>query len=229
MKKSLLIIAFISAFVVGCSSNEVHNATAKKEDKPYTRKITQEEQNFIQLVLNKDYDNLETQTQGQTNEVQKDYNNIAFAFKKFQEAQDLEKNGNNLSYQTNEIELKYSTVLRSLEEVKYIPKEIKKQVDEVSKTSSEKDKYYSQILDKQVEQEQKDIEKQQFDEKVSNRTENPQSVSIGMTKDEVLSNGWGNPQKINKTTTASGTSEQWVYSGYRYLYFEDGILVTIQD
>ena len=38
----------------------------------------------------------------------------------------------------------------------------------------------------------------------------------------------GNPQKINKTTTIYGTSEQWVYYGL-YLYFENGILTTIQD
>ena len=36
-------------------------------------------------------------------------------------------------------------------------------------------------------------------------------------------------QCINLTTTASGVREQWVYPGYKNLYFEDGILVTIQD
>ncbi|USK69190.1 lipoprotein [Peribacillus asahii] len=53
--------------------------------------------------------------------------------------------------------------------------------------------------------------------------------TIGMTTDEVLNSKWGRPQDINRTTTANGTSEQWVYDGYKYLYFEDGILTTIQD
>jgi len=54
-------------------------------------------------------------------------------------------------------------------------------------------------------------------------------ATVGMTKQECLDSSWGNPEDINKTTTASGVSEQWVYSSNRYLYFEDGILTTIQD
>lgn len=56
--------------------------------------------------------------------------------------------------------------------------------------------------------------------------ENPR---IGMTSDEVRNSRWGNPQKINKTTTANGTREQWVYSINRYLYFEDDVLTAIQE
>ena len=50
---------------------------------------------------------------------------------------------------------------------------------------------------------------------------------IGMTKDQCIES-WGHPTRINRTTTASRVSEQWVYSR-RYLYFENGVLVTIQD
>lgn len=39
---------------------------------------------------------------------------------------------------------------------------------------------------------------------------------------------WGKPDRINRTTTAWGVSEQWVY-GYNYLYFEKGVLTTIQN
>lgn len=56
-----------------------------------------------------------------------------------------------------------------------------------------------------------------------------QGVRIGMTKEEVLMSNWGEPKDINKTTNAYGTSEQWVYRNNNYLYFEDGILVTIQN
>ncbi len=52
---------------------------------------------------------------------------------------------------------------------------------------------------------------------------------IGMTKDEVINSTWGKPEDINKTTTRYGTSEQWCYSGYKYIYFEDGIVTSIQD
>ena len=52
-------------------------------------------------------------------------------------------------------------------------------------------------------------------------------VVIGMTKDQCIE-ALGHPTRINRTTTASRVSEQWVYSS-RYLYFENGVLVTIQD
>ena len=53
--------------------------------------------------------------------------------------------------------------------------------------------------------------------------------AIGMTKDEVLDSTWGKPKDINKTTTAYGTREQWCYSGYKYIYFKNGIVTSIQD
>lgn len=52
---------------------------------------------------------------------------------------------------------------------------------------------------------------------------------IGMTKSQVENSTWGKPNKINKTTTKYGIHEQWVYSNYKYLYFDDGILTSIQD
>lgn len=53
---------------------------------------------------------------------------------------------------------------------------------------------------------------------------------IGMTKKEVINDtNWGKPEDIKRTTTQYGIEEQWIYSGYRYLYFEDGKLSVIQD
>lgn len=54
------------------------------------------------------------------------------------------------------------------------------------------------------------------------------SPSIGMTDDEVLETSWGKPKSINKTQTAYGVHEQWVYDR-GYLYFENHYLVTIQS
>lgn len=51
---------------------------------------------------------------------------------------------------------------------------------------------------------------------------------IGMTDTEIL-DIFGKPYKINRTTTASSKREQWVYPNNVYLYFENRILVTIQD
>jgi hypothetical protein len=56
-----------------------------------------------------------------------------------------------------------------------------------------------------------------------------EGVSIGMSKEDVLASSWGKPRKINSTTTARGTREQWVYDG-GYLYFNElEVLTTIQN
>lgn len=56
-------------------------------------------------------------------------------------------------------------------------------------------------------------------------------LKIGMSTDEARKI-WGNPKNVNRSTTAAGVREQWVYGyGYKheYLYFENSVLVTIQD
>jgi hypothetical protein len=55
------------------------------------------------------------------------------------------------------------------------------------------------------------------------------SVKIGSSKHEIITNGWGYPSAVNKTTTIDGVREQWVYGEGRYLYFFDGILTAIQE
>tara|TARA_R110002096_G_C14527999_1_gene717487 strand:- start:61 stop:1287 length:1227 start_codon:yes stop_codon:yes gene_type:complete len=53
-------------------------------------------------------------------------------------------------------------------------------------------------------------------------------VRIGMTK-EMCQDSWGKPESINRTTNTYGTSEQWVYDGGNYLYFDNGKLTSIQN
>jgi len=65
-----------------------------------------------------------------------------------------------------------------------------------------------------------------MDEKRQKKSE---GVSIGMTKQDVLDSVWGRPRSINKTHTVYGIHEQWCYDGNNYLYFENGILTSIQN
>lgn len=66
---------------------------------------------------------------------------------------------------------------------------------------------------------------QENQEKIQNT--DPQ---IGMTKEEVINDTrWGKPENVKRTTTQYGIEEQWIYGGYKYLYFEDGVLTVIQD
>ena len=77
-----------------------------------------------------------------------------------------------------------------------------------------------------LEEEERKIKEQKREELKRKKSE---GVSIGMTQEEVLQSSWGKPEDINKTITKYGTREQWVYGNNNYLYFEDGILVTIQN
>lgn len=57
---------------------------------------------------------------------------------------------------------------------------------------------------------------------------------IGMTPDKVKTEtNWGSPSSVNRTITARGESEQWVYRGAmgksQYLYFVNGKLTAIQN
>jgi hypothetical protein len=56
-----------------------------------------------------------------------------------------------------------------------------------------------------------------------------QGVRIGMTRERVLESSWGRPEHINRTTNAFGEHEQWVYGGGNYLYFDNGVLTSIQN
>jgi len=56
-------------------------------------------------------------------------------------------------------------------------------------------------------------------------------IHIGMDREQVIA-AWGKPHEINETTGTYGVHEQWVMSeGFKsdYLYFDDGILTTIQQ
>ena len=54
-------------------------------------------------------------------------------------------------------------------------------------------------------------------------------AKIGMSALQVMNSRWGQPIRINKTSSAGVTREQWVYEGNNYLYFENGKLRTIQE
>ncbi len=56
-----------------------------------------------------------------------------------------------------------------------------------------------------------------------------EGVSIGMVPADALASSWGKPKKVNRTTRASGVREQWVYGNGNYLYFDNGVLTSIQN
>ena len=63
---------------------------------------------------------------------------------------------------------------------------------------------------------------------VPDAPEEKQRPAVGMTESEVYASTWGAPKKINRTETAYGVREQWVYDE-GYIYLEDGRVTSIQD
>ena len=53
-------------------------------------------------------------------------------------------------------------------------------------------------------------------------------VAIGMTAEQSRMS-WGDPQSINRTVTAHGADEQWVYRNNSYLYMKDGKVTAMQN
>ena len=53
------------------------------------------------------------------------------------------------------------------------------------------------------------------------------SVLRGMTAEQATL-AWGKPQQVNKTVGSWGVHEQWVYHSGGYLYFENGVLTSLQ-
>ena len=64
---------------------------------------------------------------------------------------------------------------------------------------------------------------------IEKKRKKSEGVRVGMSQEDVVASSWGKPQKINTTTNAYGTREQWVYGGGNYLYFENDKLTTIQN
>jgi flavodoxin len=56
-----------------------------------------------------------------------------------------------------------------------------------------------------------------------------EGVTIGMSQQDVLDSSWGKPDRVNRTTTANGVREQWVYGHGNYLYFTNGVLTAYQN
>lgn len=54
-------------------------------------------------------------------------------------------------------------------------------------------------------------------------------IAVGMTAKQVLASCWGRPEHVNRTTTAHGTHEQWVYHTSNYVYLDNGIVTAIQN
>ncbi|MCI8964364.1 MAG: hypothetical protein HFG37_11735 [Eubacterium sp.] len=72
------------------------------------------------------------------------------------------------------------------------------------------------------------LEKKKQEGKSSQKSIEKPTPQIGMTASEVEASSWGKPVRKNITEYPWGKREQWVYSIYRYIYFENGRVTSIQ-
>ena len=105
-----------------------------------------------------------------------------------------------------------STLGSALEYLENVPDDYSGRFSDEIETEREKYKKLVMIENRKVERENKLLS----------------IPEIGMTDYEVVETSWGKPEKINKTETAFGINEQWVYDK-GYLYFEDHYLMSIQS
>lgn len=63
----------------------------------------------------------------------------------------------------------------------------------------------------------------------SKESEDIKEPQIGMNGEQVKKSTWGEPKKINKSTYSWGTSEQWCYPNYKYIYLDNDVVTAIQE
>lgn len=89
-----------------------------------------------------------------------------------------------------------------------------------------RDYYLDQDASKAASQKLYDKEMKEYQEQESLKNKKTEP-KIGMSKREVENSTWGKPDKKNIDKYKWGTSEQWVYDGKGYIYFEDGVVTSI--
>jgi len=213
--------------MVGCNSDDVSDKkeSSSSEYKVDQRELTIEDERYISLLKEQKFDIIinETKELDTSNEL-KDYYYLASAFKKEEEIKQGIPDDVHLDDDAFE-QIRYGIIIDSLAKVRFVPDELKESVNTLLDFAIEKEDFYTEKYDYK----RKRSANEELQKKADQRTENPNGVQIGMTKEEVLTDGWGRPIDVNKTTTANGTREQWVYDDNNYLYFEDDVLTTIQN
>ncbi|PRS80656.1 MULTISPECIES: hypothetical protein [unclassified Bacillus (in: firmicutes)] len=239
MKRLFLVLSVLIVTLFGCSNQSVSSSSKsssnnKKEvssEEKETKKqhnLSSEDKKIINLIKNKEFDHVIKETGELQNEFKKDYYFIASAYKKLEQLKGAKVSLDNYD--------DYTYVDAMLDKVKYknshadldflqTQENNKKHIDALQ---NDKDDQIQENI-KEIEEAEKYSAIRERATVIEERTNSHQSVSVGMSKEEVLIEGWGKPEKINKTQTADHTMEQWIYKGNKYLYFENGILSTISN
>ncbi|MGN7329726.1 hypothetical protein [Bacillus altitudinis] len=228
MNKSILFILGAIFILSGCGQNKGSEESTSSKNVTSEEKVssaidshnlTEADRKFIRLIKEEKFDEVISKTAELKEVFQKDYYFIASAFKK-----NKELDGKELDVENHD---SYMYIEAMLDKVKYSNDHTDLKFKQFKKRNLEKIKSLETLKTENTTIDKNEIEEYERNKQIEDRTLNPQSVSIGMTEEDVLLNGWGRPAKVNTNVTKSRTLKQWVYKGNKYLYFEDGILTSI--
>lgn len=228
MKKSILFILGTVVILSGCVQNKVteessntKTVTANEETSSANdrHKLTEEDRKLIRLIKEEKFDEVISKTAELKEVFQKDYYFIASAFKKNKELNEKKTNVENYD--------SYAYIEAMLDKVKHSNAHTDLKYKQIKKDNLDRIKSLENLKNQNAARDKNEIDEYERKKQIEDRSLNPQDVSIGMTEDDVLLNGWGRPTKVNTNVTKNRTLKQWVYKGNKYLYFEDGILTSI--
>lgn len=145
MKKVLSLILILLLALTACGTaekedtatpekNKTEEGTNAAKENTKTRELTAEDEKFSQLIVEKNYDQVIQETISLKSESQKDFYYIASAFIKNNENQAKTYD----PADTNAMKTDYQVIVNYINRVKFVPDEIKGQVDELKKAAEEK-------------------------------------------------------------------------------------------
>jgi major membrane immunogen (membrane-anchored lipoprotein) len=157
MKKGLSLILFLMIVLTACGTQEKEELKAspdeskteesangdKNSENP--KELTAEDEKFTKLMVEKDYESVIKESVSLKSEEQKNFYYLASAFKKHSEIQTKSYDETNL----NDAQTDYLVIITYLKRAKYVPDEIKDEVNELRKVSEEKAAYYKAEIEKQ--------------------------------------------------------------------------------
>lgn len=145
MKKVLSLILILLLALTACGTQEKEEAATPEENQTEegtnaakeninTRELTAEDEKFAELILAKDYEAVVKETGSLKSESQKDFYYLASAFIKNNEIQTKTYDPND----PNAILTDHKVIKNYLNRVKFVPDNIKVQVDELRTAAEEK-------------------------------------------------------------------------------------------
>ncbi|NWQ40420.1 hypothetical protein MLOOGBEN_06870 [Bacillus sp. EB106-08-02-XG196] len=145
MKKVLSLILILLLALTACGTQEKEEAATPEENQTEegtnaakentnTRELTAEDEKFAELILAKDYEAVVKETGSLKSESQKDFYYLASAFIKNNEIQTKTYDPN----EPNAILTDHKVIKNYLNRVKFVPDNIKVQVDELRTAAEEK-------------------------------------------------------------------------------------------